>query len=78
VASFSPALDFAIMTECGSGVLSNSSFSLAAAFMMTSPDLVIAPRYWFGFRVGQWFPPRIQAIHEKLLFLPVLSDALAA
>jgi glycosyl transferase family 11 len=78
VASFSPAMDFAIMTECGSGVVSNSSFSLAAAFMMTSPDLVIAPRYWLGFRVGQWYPPRIQAIHERLLFLPVLSDALAA
>jgi Glycosyl transferase family 11 len=74
IASFTPAMDFAIMTECGSGIVSNSTFSLAAAFMLKTPDLVIAPRYWFGFRVGEWFPPHIQATHEKLLYLPVLTD----
>jgi hypothetical protein len=74
IASFSASMDFAIMTECGSGILSNSTFSLAAAFLLKAPDLVIAPRYWFGFRIAEWFPPQIQAIHEKLLYLPVLAD----
>lgn len=71
IASFSPEMDFAIMTECRGGVVSNSTFSLAAAFMMSNPDLVVGPEYWFGFRVSSWYPPEIRCPHEKLLYLSV-------
>ncbi len=71
IASFDPTTDFAIMTECANGILSNSTFSLAAALMLKNPDVVIAPRYWFGFRVGIWYPPRIRLDHAKLVYVSV-------
>jgi Glycosyl transferase family 11 len=77
VVSFDAELDFAIMTECTSGILSNSTFSLAAAFMLQNPEVVIAPRFWFGFRVAQWLPPRIEVIHERLLYLSALPEPTA-
>ena len=74
IASFDPAMDFAIMAECGGGILSNSTFSLAAAFLLDAPEIVIAPRFWFGYRPGKWLPPRIEVEHEKLIYVPVLGD----
>jgi len=74
VVSSEAPMDFAIMTECGSGIVSNSTFALAAAFMLDKPELVIAPRFWFGFRVQQWLPPRIEVANERLMYLPVLAD----
>jgi hypothetical protein len=71
VVSSDPAMDFAIMTECVNGILSNSTFSLAAAFMLKNPDVVIAPEHWFGFRVGAWYPPKIYYRHPKLVYLLV-------
>ena len=77
IASFDPALDFAIMTQCGSGILSNSTFSLAAAFLVEAPEIVVGPRFWLGFRVGAWLPPRIEVKHEKMTYVSV-SDVPAA
>lgn len=71
VVSFDAEMDFAIMTECTSAILSNSTFSLAASLMLDNPDIVIAPRYWFGFRVSRWFPPQLQFVHDRLLYLSV-------
>jgi hypothetical protein len=65
------ALDFAIMTECDSGIISSSTFSLAAALMLRNPKIVIAPRYWIGFRVGEWYPPGIHFKHPNLTYLSV-------
>jgi Glycosyl transferase family 11 len=72
--SFDAAMDFAIMTKCTSAILSNSTFSLAASLMLDNPDIVIAPRYWFGFRVSRWFPPQLQFVHDRMLYLSVLSE----
>ncbi len=74
VVSLDAAMDFAIMTECTSAILSNSTFSLAASLMLDKPDIVIAPKYWFGFRVSRWFPPRLKFDHERLLYLSVLPE----
>lgn len=71
VVSFHAALDFAIMTQCCGGILSNSTFSLAAALMLRNPDIVIAPRHWLGFRVGAWYPPKICYRHSNLIYMPV-------
>jgi hypothetical protein len=71
IASFDAALDFAIMTQCRRGVLSNSTFSLAAGLMMRDPELLIGPKHWFGFRANAWFPPQIRFEHPNLLYLAV-------
>jgi len=71
IASFDAPMDFAIMTQCACGILSNSTFSLAAALMMTDPEVVIAPEYWLGFRIREWLPPKIRYRHSKLSYLPV-------
>jgi Glycosyl transferase family 11 len=73
IVSFHAALDFAIMTQCCGGIVSNSTFSLAAALMLSDPDVVIAPRHWLGFRVGAWYPPKIGYQHSKLIYMPVES-----
>lgn len=74
VVSSDATMDFAIMTECGSGIVSNSTFALAAAFMLDKPELVIAPRFWFGFRIHEWLPPLIEVTNERLIYLPVFAD----
>lgn len=71
VVSFDAAMDFAIMTKCRAGILSNSTFALAAAFMLEDPCVVIVPRFWFGFRIGAWYPPQIVPRHPKLIDIPV-------
>jgi hypothetical protein len=71
IVSADAGLDFAIMSECKSGIVSNSTFSLAAACMLNDPDIIIAPKYWLGFRVGDWFPPKIRFEHPKVFYLPV-------
>lgn len=74
VANLSAAMGFAVMTECTAGILSNSTFSLAAALMQEEPHLIIAPLYWLGFRVAHWLPPRIHVVHERFLYLPVMPE----
>jgi hypothetical protein len=73
IASFDAAMDFAIMTECAAGIVSNSTFSLAAALMLKDPAIVIAPEHWNGFRVNRWYPPRIRFQHPFLVYLPVIA-----
>jgi hypothetical protein len=63
--------DFVVMTECRNGIISNSSFSLAAALIMPKPGLVIAPEYWYGFSVRKWYPPKIRCAHERLVYVGV-------
>jgi len=70
-------LDFAIMTECAGGILSNSTFSLAAALMLRDPEAVIGPEFWLGFRVGQWLPPHIQVHHPRVHYIAALPSAVA-
>lgn len=69
IVSLNAEMDFAIMTECAGGILSNSTFSLAAAFMLQNPEVVIAPKYWLGFRVNAWYPPRMHYANLKLVYI---------
>lgn len=66
------ALDFAVMTQCAGGIVSNSTFSLAAALMMERPRLVLGPHYWFGFRVREWYPPRIRVDDPRVHYLQAM------
>lgn len=73
--SSSPCVDFAIMAECAGGIISNSTFSLTAAMFMRAPEVVLGPRYWFGFRVNKWLPPRIRFEHERIEYLAIPGGA---
>jgi len=72
--SLNQSLDFAVMTECTAGVLSNSTYSLAAALLVDGPRLLIGPRYWFGFRIREWLPPKIRFDHPRLVYLAAASE----
>ena len=56
--------DFAIMCLCQYGILSASSFAWWAAFfsrrrsMLTQQEgIFLAPKYWAGHRMNEWYPP---------------------
>lgn len=76
VISGQPMVDFAVMAECAGGILSNSSFSLAAAMFVRDPEIVLGPRYWFGFRVREWLPPRIRFEDPRISYLDVQPRAI--
>lgn len=63
------ALDFAVMTECAGGIVSNSTFSLAAALMIRAPRCIVGPEFWFGFRVREWYPPRIRVDDPRVRYI---------
>jgi hypothetical protein len=73
IAAFDADMDFAVMAECAGGILSNSTFCLAAALMLNNPDTVIAPKYWLGFRAGAWYPPRLAYEHPSLTYIEVAA-----
>jgi hypothetical protein len=43
-------IDFSIMTLCANGIVSNSSFSWWGAYLMDIKNIVIYPKYWFGWK----------------------------
>ena len=48
--------DFALMTLCKGGIISNSSFSWWGAYLIKDPLTIIAPKYWLGRKSKQWYP----------------------
>lgn len=48
--------DFTLMTLCDGGVISNSTFSWWGAYLIDNPLDVIAPKYWLGRNIKQWYP----------------------
>lgn len=55
--------DFVIMTQCQGGILSASSFSWWAAYLLhksNNHSLLIAPKYWIGHRRKEWYPKNIK------------------
>jgi Glycosyl transferase family 11 len=65
--------DFALITCCSHAVLSASSYSWWAAMMIASPKrILVAPKYWLGFRKRTWFPPGLESTH--FVYIDPLSD----
>jgi hypothetical protein len=56
ISSNSLYVDFAIMTECDYGILSNSSFSWWVGYFMRSRDILISPEHWLGYHSNIEFP----------------------
>lgn len=60
--------DFALMCLCQHGILSASSFAWWAAFfsrqrsMLARQDTIfLAPKFWAGHRMNEWYPPGLKA-----------------
>jgi hypothetical protein len=68
-----PLLDFSGLSFCTHLIISASSFSWWAAVTSWRNDkIVIAPKYWAGFRSGEWYPSYIDT--EKFTYLDVELD----
>lgn len=48
--------DFAIMTQCDGGIISNSTFAWMGAYFCNCTLPVIAPKYWTDFKNRKWYP----------------------
>ena len=48
--------DFALMTLCDGGVISNSTFAWTGAWFCKNTLPVYAPKYWTSFRKKEWYP----------------------
>lgn len=59
--------DLAIISKCKYGVLSNSSFSWWGYYFMKNPKLVIAPKYWLGWKSKIEFPLGITPRYVKTI-----------
>lgn len=53
-------VDLAIMTMCKAGIISNSSFSWWGAYLNAEKEIIIAPKYWYGWKQQVEFPSGIQ------------------
>ena len=61
---------FSVMSKCGFGILSASTFSLCASLVGLAngkSGYYIAPRYWAGHRVKKWFPEGCQYNHIEYI-----------
>lgn len=69
VVSNSEAIDFSILTLFPRVVISNSTFSLAAACVSPQMRRTIAPTYWWGHTIAHWLPPRIRSNDARFIYV---------
>ena len=63
ISTESEEVDMGLMSMCKGGILSASSFAWWGAYLARKnyPNaLFIAPKFWWGFPLGQWLPPNIE------------------
>jgi hypothetical protein len=65
----SAPVDLALMSLCDGGIVSASTFAWWGAFLCAGGSPIVAPRYWLGWRLCQWVPPRIA--FRRLQFIDV-------
>jgi hypothetical protein len=62
--------DLVAMAQCDHLIISPSSFSLAAGLASYKPGkIIIAPKYWLGFKSREWFP--VDVFSNKLEYLDI-------
>ncbi len=65
--------DFALIASCSHAIISASTFSWWAASLIRNPNrLLIAPKYWAGFRRKTWYPSGIESSH--FMYIDPISD----
>lgn len=65
-------LTFAILSMCRHGVLSPSTFSLAAAFHnyeAKREGMFIAPLYWGGYKADEWYPDKNTMSFSEITYI---------
>ena len=60
-------VDFAIITLCEYGIMSNSSFSWWAAYMMKNRKKVFSPKYWLGWKSEAEYPKGITSSFAEVV-----------
>lgn len=68
----SARVTFAILSMCRHGILSPSTFSLAATFHdqeRKAEGLFIAPMFWGGYNGDQWYPEKDSIYFDEILYL---------
>lgn len=61
--SNSEIIDFQLIMNADIAIISNSTFAWWAAYISPKKNRVIAPRNWFGFRIGREHPKGIMTDH---------------
>jgi len=69
VVSVNEAIDFVLLTMFPVVILSNSTFSLAAACIGRGVELIIGPEYWFGHAVRRWLPFHIRSSDPRFRYV---------
>lgn len=65
------ATDFAIMSFCDIGILSNSTLSWWGGYNMKNGSTAYAPQYWLGWKREMWYPRGIET--DKFKYILVRS-----
>ncbi len=61
-----PVLDLVAMSTCSHAIVSASSFAWWGAELINNPSkIIIAPKYWLGFKSKCWFPLQIKTAGFK-------------
>ena len=71
-------LTFAVLSMCRHGVLSPSTFSLAAAFHdyeAKEKSIFIAPMYWGGHKAEEWYPDRNAIWFSEITYISKEGNA---
>jgi Glycosyl transferase family 11 len=66
----SMGIDLAIMSLCGAGICSNSSFSWWGAYLMKDRKKVIMPKYWYGWKQKKESHVGIQPKWTEVIDIP--------
>ena len=67
ISPHSQYVDFAIMTLCRYGIISNSSFAWWGAFFMKERRKVFAPKFWMGWKSASEYPMGISPSFAELI-----------
>jgi hypothetical protein len=70
--SNSEIIDFQLIMNADVAIISNSTFAWWAAYLSPKDNFVIAPKNWFGFRIGREHPKGIMT--DRFTWRNVLGD----
>lgn len=64
-------IDFQIIKNADTAIISNSSFAWWAAYLSEKKNTVYAPKNWLGFRIGKEHPKKVMT--DKFIWCDVLD-----
>ncbi|CAG4998960.1 hypothetical protein DYBT9275_02118 [Dyadobacter sp. CECT 9275] len=70
--SNSEIIDFQLIHHADVAIISNSTFAWWAAYLSPKKNMVIAPKNWFGFRIGREHPKGIMT--DRFIWREVLQS----